>query len=161
MPCADGHFILAAGNDGQFRRFCAFAGCPELAEDPRFATNSARSVNRRALYALLPEITLQKSREEWIEGLSGCNVPAGPVNDLAQVFSDPQVLARGMKQSVPYAGAAGGQVELIANPVRFSGTPVDTRHAPPRMGEHTEEVLKGVLGMEAGEIAALRDEGVV
>ncbi len=161
MPCADGHFILAAGNDGQFRRFCDFAGCPELAEDPRFATNSQRSVNRRALYELLPDVTMKKTRDEWIEGLSACNVPAGPVNDLGQVFADPQVLARGMKQSVPYAGAPGGAVDLIANPVKFSRTPVDTRHAPPRMGEQTDEVLRELLGMTADEIAALRNAGVV
>ena len=161
MPCADGYFILAVGNDGQFRKFCDFADVPELAEDPRFATNSQRSINREALYALLPEITRKRPRADWLDGLSAIGVPAGPVNSLDQVFSDPQVLCRGMKQSVPYPDAAGGKVELIGNPIKFSETPVDYRLPPPRMGQNTEEVLGELLGLEAQEIADLRDKGVV
>ena len=161
MPCADGHFILAAGNDGQFRKFCDFAGCPELADDPRFATNAQRSVNRRALYALLPEITARKTRAEWLDGLAALGVPAGPVNDLEQVFADPQVRHRGMKQPMAYAGVPGGRVDLIGNPIKFSETPVDYRVAPPRMGEHTDAVLGELLEMDAAEIAGLRAAGVV
>ena len=161
MPCADGHFILAAGNDGQFRKFCDFAGCPELADDPRFVTNALRSVNRRALYDLLPEITAKKTQAEWVEGLSALGVPAGPVNDLEQVFADPQVRHRGMKQPMPYKGVPGGQVDLIGNPVKFSETPVDYRVAPPRMGEHTDAVLGALLEIDEEEIAGLREKGVV
>ncbi len=161
LPCADGHVILAVGNDAQFRRFCAFAGATELADDARFATNAERVRNREALYAVLPELILKKTQAEWVEGLSELGVPAGPVNTLDKVFADPQVLHREMRQSMPYAGAKGGQVELIGNPVKFSETPVDYRYAPPRMGEHTDEVLGELLGLGADEIARLRTAGVI
>src|SRR3546814_5829876 len=88
MPCADGYFILAVGNDGQFARFCAFAGVPELAEDARFTTNADRVRNRVALYEILPEITRQKTQQAWVDGLAELAVPAGPVNTLDQVFAD-------------------------------------------------------------------------
>ena len=161
LPCADGHVILAVGNDAQFRRFCAFAGATELADDARFTTNAERVRNREALYAVLPELILKKTQAEWVEGLSELGVPAGPVNTLDKVFADPQVLHREMRQSMPYAGAKGGQVELIGNPVKFSETPVDYRYAPPRMGEHTDEVLGELLGLGADEIARLRTAGVI
>ena len=161
MPASDGHFILAAGNDGQFRRFCEFADEPALADDPRFATNSQRSINRRALYDLLPEVTRRKTAVEWVEGLNARGVPAGPVNDLAQVFADPQVLARDMRQTMAYPGAPGGQVELIGNPVKFSETPVDYRHAPPRMGEQNADILGELLGLRPEEVKALQEAGVV
>ncbi len=161
LPAADGHFILAAGNDAQFRRFCDFAGDAALADDPRFATNAQRVRNREALYALLPDLTRKKPVADWVEGLSAIGVPAGPVNELSQVFADPQVLERGMKQSMPYEGAAGGRVNLIGNPIKLSETPVDYRHAPPKMGADSEAVLRELLGMEAEEIAALRDSGAI
>jgi len=161
LPCADGHFILAVGNDAQYRRFCTFAGAPELADDPRFATNAARVRNREALYALLPELTRRKTRAEWLDGLERLGVPSGPVNTLDQVFADPQVQHRGMQLCLAYPGALGGRVDLIANPIRFSATPVDYRRPPPRLGQHTAEVLQEMLGMDAEEIARLRDAGIV
>ncbi len=161
LPCADGHFILAVGNDGQFKRFCAFAGAPELAEDPRFATNAERVRNREALYAALPELTLKKTQAEWVDGLSAIGVPAGPVNNLEQVFSDPQILHRGMRLTMDYPGMKDGQVELIGNPVKFSETPVDYRRPPPTVGQHTEEVLQELLDMTPDEIGALREAGVI
>jgi len=161
LPCADGHFILAVGNDAQYRRFCSFAGVPELADDARFATNAARVRNREALYDLLPEITRRKTRAAWLDGLERLGVPSGPVNTLDQVFADPQVQHRGMRLTLPYEGAEDGRVDLIANPIKLSATPVDYRRPPPRLGQHTEEVLRGLLGMEPDEIARLRDAGVV
>jgi crotonobetainyl-CoA:carnitine CoA-transferase CaiB-like acyl-CoA transferase len=161
LPCSDGHFILAIGNDGQFQRFCDFAGAPELAGDPRFKTNADRVRNREALYAALPEITARKTRDEWIQGLAGLAVPAGPVNNLEQVFTDPQILHRGMRLAMDYPGARGGEVELIGNPVKFSQTPVDYRHPPPKVGEHTDEVLKELLGLGEEEIAKLRKDEVI
>ena len=161
MPASDGHFILAAGNDGQFRRFCDYAGTPELAEEPRFATNAQRSVNRRALYEILPDVTRRKTAADWVEGLNARGVPAGPVNDLGQVFSDPQVLHRGMKQAMAYPEAAGGEVTLIGNPVKFSETPVDYRHAPPKLGEQSDGILEELLGLDPQEIETLRAEGVI
>ncbi len=161
LPCSDGHFILAIGNDGQFQRFCDFAGAPALARDPRFKTNADRVRNREALYAALPEITARKTRDEWVQGLAGLAVPAGPVNNLEQVFTDPQILHRGMRLAMDYPGARGGEVELIGNPVKFSQTPVDYRHPPPKVGEHTDEVLKELLGLGEEEIAKLRKDEVI
>jgi crotonobetainyl-CoA:carnitine CoA-transferase CaiB-like acyl-CoA transferase len=161
MPSSDGYFILAVGNDGQFAKFCAFAGEPGLAKDPRFATNEARLQNRKALYEILPGITRRKTREAWIEGLAKAGVPASPVNDVAQVFQDPQVQARGMKLTLPYPGAADAKVDLIANPIRFSETPIEYRMPPPTLGQHTEQVLKELLGLGPAEIADLRARGAI
>jgi crotonobetainyl-CoA:carnitine CoA-transferase CaiB-like acyl-CoA transferase len=161
MPSSDGYFILAVGNDGQFAKFCAFAGAPELAKDPRFATNEARLKNRKALYDILPDVTRRKTRDEWIEGLAKAGVPASPVNDVAQVFQDPQVQARGMKLTLPYPGATNGKVDLIANPIRFSETPIDYRLPPPTLGQHTEQVLKELLDIGPAELAELRAQGAV
>jgi crotonobetainyl-CoA:carnitine CoA-transferase CaiB-like acyl-CoA transferase len=160
MPCADGHFILAVGNDGQFAKFCEFAGASELARDARFATNEARLHNRAALYAILPDYTRRKTQKEWIEGLAKAGVPASPVNDVAQVFADPQVLAREMKIAVPHP-VAGGEINLIGNPIKYSDTEIEYRMPPPLLGQHTEEVLEELLGMSPQEIAKLRGAGVV
>jgi len=160
LPTSDGYFILAAGNDGQFKRFCAFAGVPELAEDPRFLTNRDRVVNRQAIYALLPEITQRKTSQEWLDGLAGLGVPAGAVNDLAGVFADPQVQARAMRVSVPYPDSPDGQIDLIGNPIKMSETPVTYRRPPPTMGQHTDEVLQE-LGLDAAELERLRKGGVI
>ena len=160
LPCSDGHFILAAGNDRQFQRFCDFAGTPELAADERFTTNAQRVRNREALYALLPDITRRKGAQEWLEGLAALGVPAGPVHTLDQVFADPQVRHRGMKLAMPYPGSEHGTVDLIANPIKFSETPVDYRRPPPALGQDTEAVLSEA-GVSEAEIEALRDKGVV
>ncbi|NIA70252.1 CoA transferase [Pelagibius litoralis] len=161
MPCADGHVIIAVGNDAQFARFCAFAGCPELAEDERFLTNASRVRNREALYALLPDITRQKPQKAWVEGLAELGVPSGPVNTVDQVFADPQVLARDMKISMPYAGSAKAEVDLIGNPIKFSETPVDYRFAPPRAGQDSDSVFEELLDIGPEERARLRGKGVI
>src|SRR5690606_20289679 len=124
LPAADGHFILAVGNDRQFQRFVQFAGAPELAEDPRFRTNSLRVAHRKEIYEILPRLTVQKRLDEWIDGLAALGVPSGPVNTLDRVFADPQVLQRGMKIELPYPGSEKGSVSLIGNPIKFSETPV-------------------------------------
>jgi len=161
LPCADGHFILAVGNDAQFRRFCTFAGAPELADDPAYATNAQRVRNRAALYALLPDLTRRKTQAEWNDGLAALGVPASPVYTLDQVFADPQVQAREMRVTVPYPGAQGGQVDLIGNPIRFSETPVAYQRHPPRIGQDTDEVLNELLDLGPDDVAALRAKGVV
>lgn len=160
LPCADGHFIIAVGNDRQFQRFCAFAGASELAEDPRFLTNSLRVANRDALYEILPKLTLAKTLDQWVDGLSEIGVPSGPVNTLDRVFADPQILHRGMRVAMPFPGSEKGEIEVIGNPIKLSETPVEYRRPPPRVGEHSAEVL-AELGLSAEEIAALRDQGVV
>ena len=161
LPSADGHFILAVGNDAQFRRFCDFAGAPELPDDPRFTTNTLRVKNRAALYEILPGYTVRKTQKEWIEGLAGLGVPASPVNTLDQVFADPQIKHRGMQIKLPYPGIRGGTVDLIGNPIKLSETPVEYRRHPPYLGQHTDEVLEEQLGLSASEITDLRERGVI
>ena len=161
LPCADGHFILAVGNDAQFRRFCDFAGAPDLADDPDYATNAQRVRNREALYALLPDLTRQKTQEEWIDGLADLGVPSGPVYDIDQVFADPQIQHRGMKVTVPYPGAKNGSADLIGNPIKFSETPIEYRRAPPKVGQDTEAVLGELLDLGPDDVAALRTKGVI
>lgn len=159
FPTADGDFILTVGNDNQFRRFAAVAGQPQWADDPRFATNAARVANRALLIPLIRQATVFKTTAEWVEVLEQAGVPCGPINDLAQVFADPQVLARELAISLPHALA--GSVPQVASPLRLSETPVEYRRAPPLLGEHTEEVLARLLGMSTAQVAQLRAAGVV
>ncbi len=161
LPCADGYFILAVGNDRQFTNFCTFAGLPELGEDPRFVNNAARVRNREALYAVLLEATRLKTQDEWVDGLTRMGVPCGPISTIDQVFAHPQVRARDMEISMPHPAAAGGQVSLIGNPIKYSETPADYRRAPPTLGQHTDELLAELLDLSADEIGGLRDDGVV
>ncbi len=160
FPCADGYFILAVGNDAQFRKFCEFAGRPEIADDPRFATNPVRVKNREALVAILREITATRPRDHWLAGLEPLGVPCGPVNTLDQVFTDPQVLARGMKIELAHE-ATGTRLPMIGSPIKMSATPPSYRRAPPVCGQHTDEVLAELLEMSSGDISALRMRGVV
>ena len=139
FPTADGDFILTVGNDGQFRKFCEVAGHPEWSADARFATNSARVANRAELVPLIRQVTVFRTTAEWIAALEQAGVPCGPINDLAQVFTDPQVQARGTR--IRMAHPLAGEVDLVANPIRLSRTPVDYRRPPPLLGEHNTEVL--------------------
>ena len=159
FPSADGDFILAVGNDSQFRKFCEVAGCAELATDPRYASNKARVANRDELIPQLRQITVFKSTAQWIELLEQAGVPCGPINDLAQVFADPQVQARGLRLDLPHA--LGSLAPQVASPIRLSATPVEYRLAPPLLGQHTEQVLQSLLGMDQEQISALRAAGVV
>lgn len=158
---SDGYVILAIGNDSQFQKWCWFAEAPELAADPRFATNSLRVEHRRELYALMPGYVRRKSTAAWVDGLAALGVPCGPVNGLDQVFADPQVLARGMRIDVPHAPAAVGSVPLIANPIHMSGTPPSYRHGPPTLGQHTDAVLEDLLALDAEARARLRMAGTI
>ena len=158
---ADGYFILAAGNDGQYRRFCTFAGLDELADDPRFATNKLRVAHREELVPRIEAATRRHPTAHWVEGLAGVGVPCGPVNDLEQVFSDPQFLHRGMKISMDHPLAGSGQVDLIGNPVKLSQTPVSYRRPPPTLGQHTDEVLGEVLDLDQAHLASLKDDEVI
>ena len=161
LETRDGYFTLAVGNDSQFRKFCEFAGCPELSQDARFRTNSLRVKYRAELMPMIEAIARRETTDHWVKGLSALGVPAGPVNDVAQVFRDPQVLHRGMKIAVPNPDAEGGAVPLIGNPIKFSATPVDYRRPPPRLGQHTDEVLTELLGLGPNEIGALRAAKVI
>ncbi|WP_311972024.1 CaiB/BaiF CoA-transferase family protein [Pseudomonas baltica] len=159
FPTADGDFILTVGNDNQFRRFAAVAGQPQWADDLRFATNAARVANRALLIPLIRQATVFKTTAQWVEVLEQAGVPCGPINDLAQVFADPQVLARELAISLPHALA--GCVPQVASPLRLSETPVEYRRAPPLLGEHTEEVLARLLGLSTAQVAQLHATGVV
>ncbi len=159
FECADGFVILAVGNDGQFRKLCEFAGRAALADDPRFATNPQRVAHRREIVRLVGEFMRAKPQAHWVEGLAKAGVPCSPVNDIAQVFEDPQVVARGMKITMPHA--SGVDVPLIASPIKMSKTPPAYRHAPPICGQHTDEVLDELLGIGGEELAALRGRGIV
>jgi crotonobetainyl-CoA:carnitine CoA-transferase CaiB-like acyl-CoA transferase len=155
----DGHIILAVGNDGQFARFCTLAGRPDLAEDARFKTNSARVAHRAELVPQVAALVAGRTTAEWIDVLEDKAVPCGPINTLDQVFADPQVLARGMKATLPHPQA--GTVDLVGSPIKFSTLPAQATTAPPTLGQHTETVLADVLGMNAAQCAALRDKGVI
>lgn len=158
---SDDPFILAVGNDAQFSRFCAFAGIPDVGEDDRFQTNSSRIVNRDALIEILIPVLKSRSREDWLSGLEERGVPASPVNDIAQVFEDPQIQHRQMKVSVPHETAAGGAVDLIGSPINLSETPIRYRYAPPVLGQHTDEVLKEVLELSDEQIRQLHADGLI
>lgn len=158
---ADDPLILAVGNDAQFGRFCDFAGVPELAQDERFQTNSKRIHNREALIEILIPAIKQKPRQEWLDGLENLGVPASPVNDIAQVFDDPQIRHRNMKISVPHETAQSGSVDLIGNPINMSETPVSYRHAPPTLGQHTDEVLMEILGLSEEQLEKLHENGLI
>jgi len=155
----DGHFMLAVGNDAQFARFCAAIGEPALAADPRYATNSARVENRGELVPLVERMLRTRTRGEWLAVLKAAQVPCGAINDLAQVFAEPQVRHRGLKVELPHPTA--GWAPGVRNPVLFARTPIEYERAPPPLGADTDEVLAGRLGLDAGALAGLRERGVV
>jgi crotonobetainyl-CoA:carnitine CoA-transferase CaiB-like acyl-CoA transferase len=157
----DDPFILAVGNDAQFGRFCAFAEVPEIADDARFKTNSNRVANREALIEILIPVLKSQPRQHWLDGLAGLGVPASPVNDIAQVFDDPQIKHREMKISVPHETAQAGCVDLIGNPINLSETPVSYRYAPPTLGQHTDEVLMELLGLSQDQLEKLHESGLI
>jgi crotonobetainyl-CoA:carnitine CoA-transferase CaiB-like acyl-CoA transferase len=159
FPTQDGYMVIATGNDAQFVRLCETAGRADLAKDPLYADNQSRVKNRVALIAAMNEFTVQRTTAEWIAALEAVGVPCGPINNIEQVFADPQVRARGLRQEVesPTAGA----IPLVANPIRLSETPVQYRSAPPALGQHTREVLREVLGLADAEIDRLQSAGVL
>ncbi len=159
FACADGFLMLAVGNDAQFERFAGLAGHPEWAEDDRFRRNRDRVAHRREL---IPQIELAMAGRTvcaWLDDLAAAGIPASPINDLAAVFEDEQVRHRGMVQRMDHPQRA--DLPLVANPVRFSATPVEYRHAPPLLGADTRAVLGECLGLDGERIAALERDGVV
>ena len=158
---ADGDIILAVGNDAQFQRFCGFAGFPELAQDERFRTNDRRVRNRDELTERLAPVFAGQPSSHWIEGLEQHNVSCGPINTIDQVFADPQVQARGMKLEMCHPAAGEPTIPLIASPIRMSATPPSYAHPPPMLGQHTDEVLRELLGLGQDQLMALREGGVI
>jgi len=156
---ADGALILACGNDNLFNKFCDVAGCAHLAKDPRYSTNGERVNNRDEITRLLNEIFLKRPTREWVKLLDEAGVANGPINTIEKVFEEPQVQARGLKIELPHAVA--GKVPLVASPMKFSGTPIKHEVPPPALGQHTDEILKGVLKKNPDEISKLKAGGIV
>jgi crotonobetainyl-CoA:carnitine CoA-transferase CaiB-like acyl-CoA transferase len=155
----DGDLILAIGNDSQFAKFCAAAGIPEVARDARFVDNESRVANREECFAAIGPAIPAKTTGEWIQVLEPLGVPCGPINNLEAVYSDPQVQHRKLKIDVPHPLA--GAVPLVANPIKYSRTPLTYDMAPPLLGEHTEEVLTRLLGKSKSDVDTLRSKGVI
>ena len=156
---ADGHVILAIGNDEQYARFCAAAGRPELADDERYRTIAQRNAHRGTLIPELAAILASRTTDEWVALAERVQVPIGPINTIDRVFADPQVVARGMRVDLPHPRA--GTLPSIASPMRFSETPIEYTHAPPVLGQHTAEVLRELAGVDADELARLKAKRVV
>jgi crotonobetainyl-CoA:carnitine CoA-transferase CaiB-like acyl-CoA transferase len=160
-PCEDQYIALAVGNDAQFARFCECAGMPELSTDPRFKTNEDRVANRIACNKRVSEATQKHPLKTWIDRLSKSGVPCGPVNSIEQAFNDPQAVHRNMRLTMPHPDALNNEVDLIANPVKFSETPVSYRYPPPSLGEHGQSILKNELGLSENEIRRLKEKSVI
>ena len=159
FACADGHLILAVGNDAQFARFCEVAGKTEWARDPRFAANAERVRRRDELVPMIEAVLRTRAQASWLAALESVGVPCGPINRLDQVFADPQLLARGMRIDLPHP--LSGTVPQVGNPLHFSATPVAYTQAPPLLGEHTTAVLSQRLRLSAESLADLAARGVV
>jgi crotonobetainyl-CoA:carnitine CoA-transferase CaiB-like acyl-CoA transferase len=161
-PAPDGtrdHLILAVGNDSQFAKFCQVAGRPELAADARFARNQDRVRHRATLVPLLEDILRARPKQEWLAALEAAKVPCGAINNLAEVFADPHVQERGMVNAWEHPLAEG--LRLVASPLKLSATPVRTERPPPLLGQHTEEVLRELLGWDEQRIAVMRGKEVI
>ncbi len=155
----DQHFAFAAGNDRQWNKFCEALGKTEWMEDERFATNRARVQNRAQVVSELKEVFATRTAREWMDLCEQIGIPTAPINDMAQVFEDPQVQDREMLLDVPHAG--GGSVPLVASPLKIPTAPVEVRYPPPLLGQHTDEILSSMLGLDAERIRQLREDGVI
>lgn len=159
FPTKDGHIVLSVGNDPTFERFCKATGQEALLSDPRFATNAARVENRQLVTDTLTPVMQSRTTAEWVQELEALKIGCGPINRLSEVFADPHVQARNCVVEMQHS--SGQTVKVIANPVRLSSTPPDYRVPPPVLGEHSDDVLSGLLGMTETEIQALREKGVI
>ena len=159
FAAADRTFSLAVGNDRQFARLCAIIECEELATDPRFADNPARVQHREMLIPLLEAAFRSQPAQHWIDAALAAGIPAGPINTVGEALADPQVAARGLVQEV--ALTDGSLAPMVGPVARLSAEPATIRHAPPALGQHTEEVLRERLGLDAATIADLRQRGIV
>ncbi|MBB4260987.1 CaiB/BaiF CoA-transferase family protein [Bradyrhizobium sp. CIR3A] len=157
--CTDGELMLVVGNDGQFRKTCAVLGEPELASDPRFVKNNDRVTHGKEIMAIFAGLFLKQPVAYWLEKLEEAGVPSGPINNLEQVFSDPHVQSRGMRVKTEHKFEP--ELSLIRNALTLSGTPITEYRAPPLLGEHTQEVLGGKLGYDAGKIETLKQQGII
>ena len=161
-PRADGgkdFIILAVGNDGQYAKFCEVAGRPDLASEPRFVKNADRVRHRAELVPLLEAVMKTRPKADWLSALEAAKVPCGAINSLDEVFADPQVQARGMVTHWQHPLRA--DLPLVSSPIKLEKTPVRTDRPPPMLGQHTDEVLGELLGVDAARLATLRDRQVI
>jgi formyl-CoA transferase len=156
---ADGAVIVACGNDNLFNKFAVLAGKPELSNDPRFSKNAERVKNRAVLVPMLAEIMAKRTTAEWVKGLEGAGIPCGPINNIEQALAEPQAIARGMTMKLPHPTA--GEVPLMASPMKFGGTPIKHEAEPPMLGQHTDEILERMLGLDAAGRAKLKESGAI
>ncbi len=159
FPASDGEFVIAVGNDDQWRRFCGIIEARELADDERFATNSARVDHYDALRPLLVERLRSRRRDEWVGTLKAAGVPCGSVRGVAEVLGDAQLDAREMIETVEHVSA--GAVRVLGIPIKLSGTPGAVRTAPPALGQHTDRILADIAGLSADEIKDLKESKAV
>lgn len=159
FPTADGHITIAAGSNDQFSALCRVLGLAELLTDERYSTNAQRVKHRESLLATLASTFRERSTEEWLGVLQGCPFPYAPINTLAQVFSDPQVVHSGLVEEVEHPGV--GRVKQVGPAVTFSASHNKVRAAPPLLGQHTHQVLTGLLGYTEHQVEELRRQGVV
>ncbi|KAG0221942.1 hypothetical protein BGX31_009462 [Mortierella sp. GBA43] len=155
LQTRDSHIMIGAGNDGQFRTLCKVMQLDTLADDPRYKTNRDRVMNREELIMTLTNRLKSENNSFWIKSLEGKGVPFAPINNIEQTFQHPQVLARGMVQEVEHPKA--GKIKVAGTPVKYSDTKPTIRSPPPLLGQHTEEVLMGVLGYDGGKIQNLKE----
>jgi crotonobetainyl-CoA:carnitine CoA-transferase CaiB-like acyl-CoA transferase len=158
FPTADGMIAVGIGSDAQWRRFCALAGQPELAADPRFADNAGRVASRVELIDRLREVFAARPSANWLAALRAARIPAAPINDVPTALNDPQAAAREMVRSV---ALPAGPLRLVGPVARLSATPATVRTAPPLLGQHSEAILRDELGYSAEDITALRQNGTI
>lgn len=160
FPTADGNIIIACGSEQQYQRFCKLLDRPDLIEDERFQTNERRLANRAELTAILNPLVAAQPTKYWLPKLEAETISCGPINTLKDTFADPQVQAREMEIKMVHPGT-GGPVSLVGSPIKMSSTKVEYRHAPPLLGQHTNDVLKELLELDDAAIASLKENGAI
>ncbi len=158
---ADGHINVGVGNDGQYRRLCTVLERTDLADDPRFSTNTLRLQNRETLIAEIHAVFASRESAEWLEALTAAGLPCGPINSIPEVFEDPHIRDRGIVQQVRHSAAPDVSTSIMRTPIRMSGQEFTVRCPPPMVGEHTEDILSDLLGYDAARIADLRTRGII
>ena len=161
VKAKDGLMVLAIANDRQFKNFCKFSGLYDLCENTKFKSNSSRVKNRKELNKIIGKTILKKTITEWVQGLTKINVPCGPINNIKQVFDDPQVKSRKMKINMKHKKSKTGKINIIGSPMNFSVSKIKYKKTPPTLGEDTKKFLNKFLKISIPEIKKLKDEGII
>ena len=161
VKAKDGLMVLAIANDRQFKNFCEFSGLYDLCENSKFKSNSSRVKNRKELNKIIGKTILKKTITEWVQGLTKINVPCGPINNIKQVFDDPQVKSRKMKINMKHKKSKTGKINIVGSPMNFSVSKIKYKKTPPTLGEDTKKFLNRFLKISIPEIKKLKDEGII